>query len=99
MRRLLILHFIFSISIILFSFVSAYSEEEINAYEYAFDKGITTAVDINKATITSERNVSVNIGATVKLTNTKITNIVFYFILITALVLTGINLWISSFIS
>lgn len=39
------------------------------------------------------------IGHFIALTNTKITNIAFYFILITALVLTGINLWISSFIS
>ena len=38
----------------LFSFVFAYSEEQINAYEYAFDRGITTAKDINKAKLNNE---------------------------------------------
>jgi hypothetical protein len=35
----------------LFSFVSAYSEEQINAYEYAYNKGITTVNDIKKANL------------------------------------------------
>ena len=39
------------------------------------------------------------IGHFIALTNTKITNIAFYLILITALLLTGFNLWISSFTS
>lgn len=39
------------------------------------------------------------IGHFIALTNTKITNIAFYIILITALLLTGFNLWTSSFIS
>ena len=39
------------------------------------------------------------IGHFIALTNTKVTNIAFYLILITALVLTGFNLWTSSFIS
>ena len=39
------------------------------------------------------------IGHFIALTNTKITNIAFYLIVITALILTGINLWISSFTS
>ena len=38
------------------------------------------------------------IGHFIALTHTKVTNIAFYVILITALVLTGFNLWISSFI-
>lgn len=38
------------------------------------------------------------IGHFIALTNTKVTNIAFYIILITALLLTGFNLWISSFI-
>jgi hypothetical protein len=39
------------------------------------------------------------IGHFIALTNTKITNIAFYVILITALLLTGFNLWTSSFTS
>ena len=39
------------------------------------------------------------IGHFIALTNTKITNIAFYIILITALLLTGFNLWTSSFTS
>ena len=39
------------------------------------------------------------IGHFIALTRTKITNIAFYIILITALLLTGFNLWISSFTS
>ena len=39
------------------------------------------------------------IGHFIALTHTKVTNIAFYFILIAALLLTGFNLWISSFTS
>ena len=39
------------------------------------------------------------IGHFIALTHTKVTNIAFYVILITALLLTGFNLWTSSFIS
>lgn len=39
------------ISFTLFSFVSAYSEEQVNAYEYAYNKGITTINNINKANL------------------------------------------------
>lgn len=39
------------------------------------------------------------IGHFIALTNTKVTNIAFYLILITALLLTGFNLWTSSFTS
>lgn len=39
------------------------------------------------------------IGHFIALTNTKVTNITFYLILIAALLLTGFNLWISSFTS
>lgn len=38
-------------SFTLFSFVSAYSEEQVNAYEYAYNKGITTINNINKANL------------------------------------------------
>lgn len=49
MKKLLIL-WSFLCAMIL-SFASAYSEEQISAYEYAFDKGITTVNNIDKANL------------------------------------------------
>ena len=52
MKKLLLIAFLVSTG--LFSCVIAYSEEQKNAYTYAYNKGITTISDINKANLNGE---------------------------------------------